>query len=175
MHYDHVVARLASFCRRKHLFDFSRLIFKLPDFVVPCQRVPMSLNALNKYRKIIRLIHRIPSGSQRQQALAKARQDMELGRLAQGAQAEALLEKMDDQIRYLKIITPKSQDEERIMVESTVFVVRDGKVVEGSGQRGPSRVADGKISMSEAYEKHHSLMRRQYFGREPPKYDPGSF
>lgn len=135
----------------------------------------MSLDVLSKYRKILKLIHRIPSGPQRYQALAKARQDMELGRHARGAETEALLEKMDDQIRYLKIITPKCQDEERILVESTVYVVRDGKVVEGTGQRGPSRVADGKISMSEAYEKHHSLLKRQYFGREPPKYDPGSF
>lgn len=31
------------------------------------------------------------------------------------------------------------------------------------------RVADGKISMDEAYRKHHQLLKRQHFGREPPK------
>lgn len=37
------------------------------------------------------------------------------------------------------------------------------------------RVADGKMSMSEAQERHQSLLRRQYFGREPPRYDPSKF
>ena len=31
------------------------------------------------------------------------------------------------------------------------------------------RVADGKISMDEAYRKHNQLLKRQHFGREPPK------
>jgi hypothetical protein len=31
------------------------------------------------------------------------------------------------------------------------------------------RVADGKISMEEAYSLHHKLLKRQHFGREPPK------
>ena len=31
------------------------------------------------------------------------------------------------------------------------------------------RVADGKMSMDEAYRKHHQLLKRQHFGREPPK------
>ena len=36
------------------------------------------------------------------------------------------------------------------------------------------RVADGKISMEEAWTKHNQLMRRQYFGQDPPK-APGIF
>ena len=37
------------------------------------------------------------------------------------------------------------------------------------------RVADGKLSMSEAWERHTALLRRQHFGRDPPKYDPSQF
>jgi len=36
-------------------------------------------------------------------------------------------------------------------------------------------VADGKVSMSEAYELHNKLLKRQHYGRKPPKYDPGTF
>jgi hypothetical protein len=39
----------------------------------------------------------------------------------------------------------------------------------------PCSVADGKVSMSEAYELHNKLLKRQHYGRKPPKYDPGTF
>ena len=34
------------------------------------------------------------------------------------------------------------------------------------------RVADGKISMEDARHKHHQLLKRQHFGREPPPIRP---
>lgn len=37
------------------------------------------------------------------------------------------------------------------------------------------RVADGTISMEEARQRHHQLLKRQHFGREPPPYNPSSF
>jgi hypothetical protein len=30
------------------------------------------------------------------------------------------------------------------------------------------RVADGSMSMDEAYTRHRQLLKRQHFGREPP-------
>lgn len=37
------------------------------------------------------------------------------------------------------------------------------------------RVADGTISMEEARQRHQQLLKRQFFGREPPPYDPSRF
>lgn len=34
--------------------------------------------------------------------------------------------------------------------------------------KGGCRVADGTMSMDEAYTRHRQLLKRQHFGREPP-------
>ena len=36
------------------------------------------------------------------------------------------------------------------------------------------RLGDGKIGMDEGFRKHRQLMKRQYFGQEPPA-RPGIF
>ena len=51
-------------------------------------------------------------------------------------------------------------------------MVREGEVVEGSGQSSGQRVADGTISMQEAHEYHNRLLKRQYYGATPPKQPP---
>ncbi|PSC73821.1 N-acyl-D-glucosamine 2-epimerase [Micractinium conductrix] len=55
------------------------------------------------------------------------------------------------------------------------YVLRDGKLVEGSGETAGARVADGTIGMDEARQRHQQLLQRQFFGREPPRYNPSSF
>lgn len=68
-----------------------------------------------------------------------------------------------------------------------VFVVREGELVrvagggeEGSGSSSSSSSSKrstqaGKLSPDEAFRKHRDLMRRQFYGREPPKGAPGVF
>ncbi|KAI8110952.1 hypothetical protein M9434_004526 [Picochlorum sp. BPE23] len=134
----------------------------------------IALATLNKYRKLLRLIKRLPKEEARLQAVQEARTEFQKHKTAPEGEADRLREKLDDKIRYLRIVTPKQPGDADNIEESTVFVVRDGKVVEGTAAR-VSRVADGKMSMSEAQERHQSLLRRQYFGREPPRYDPSKF
>jgi len=66
-----------------------------------------------------------------------------------------------------------------------VFVVREGELVrvaggegaEGSGSSSSSKRSTqaGKLSPDEAFRKHRDLMRRQFYGREPPRGAPGVF
>jgi hypothetical protein len=59
-------------------------------------------------------------------------------------------------------------------VLSTTFVLRGGELVPTSEEgvdvesKG-SRVNDGKLSNEEAWTYHNRLMKRQYYGKTPPK------
>ena len=59
-------------------------------------------------------------------------------------------------------------------VLSTTFVLRGGELVSTSEEgvdvesKG-SRVNDGKLSNEEAWTYHNRLMKRQYYGKTPPK------
>ena len=48
-------------------------------------------------------------------------------------------------------------------------MIRDGELVNAKGESKGARVADGTISMAEAHDYHNRLLKRQHFGREPPK------
>ena len=60
-------------------------------------------------------------------------------------------------------------------VLSTTFVLRGGELVPTRGEEGVdveskgSRVNDGKLSNEEARTYHNRLMKRQYYGKTPPK------
>ena len=60
-------------------------------------------------------------------------------------------------------------------VLSTTFVLRGGELVPTRGEEGVdveskgSRVNDGKLSNEEAWTYHNRLMKRQYYGKTPPK------
>ena len=82
-----------------------------------------------------------------------------------------LLKQLIARVSYLRIVTPKS-GRGRHKRESGTFVVREGELVEGSGQSQGMRVNDGKISMQEAHEYHNRLLKRQYFGKTPPPQPP---
>ena len=82
-----------------------------------------------------------------------------------------LLKELVGRVGFLRIVTPKT-GRGRHTREAGSFVMRDGEVVEGVGQTGGQRVADGKISMQEAHDYHNRLLRRQYFGKTPPPQPP---
>ena len=50
--------------------------------------------------------------------------------------------------------------------------MRDGEVVEGVGQTGGQRVADGEDLNAGGADYHNRLLRRQYFGKTPPPQPP---
>ena len=87
------------------------------------------------------------------------------------SEQQALLKKLVARVGFLRVVTPKT-GRGRHKRESGVFVVREGEVVQGSGQSAGQRVADGTISMQEAHEYHNRLLKRQYYGATPPKQPP---
>jgi len=128
----------------------------------------------SKYRRLLKLISRLPEPARATECSA-ARAAFRDNAHASGAAAELLRTKLDDKLRYLRIVTPKRPgDTDDIDEASRVYVLRDGELEQRQGRR-EKRVADGTMSMSEARERHDRLLRRQHFGRAPPSYDPGTF
>lgn len=131
-------------------------------------------SVIPKYRKLLRLIARLPEPL-RSNEVSAARTAFRDNVHASQAEAELLRTKLDDKLRYLRIVTPKKPgDIDNIEEASKVYVLRDGQLEQRRGHR-ERRVADGKISMAEAHERHQALLRRQHFGRKPPTYDPSTF
>ena len=127
-----------------------------------------------KYRRLLKLISRLPEPARATECSA-ARAAFRDNADASGADAELLQTKLDDKLRYLRIVTPKRPgDTDDVDEASRVYVLRDGELEQRQGRR-EKRVADGTMSMSEARERHDRLLRRQHFGRAPPSYDPGTF
>lgn len=128
----------------------------------------------SKYRRLLKLISRLPEPARATECSA-ARAAFRDNAHASGAAAELLRTKIDDKLRYLRIVTPKRPgDTDDVDEASRVYVLRDGELEQRQGRR-EKRVADGTMSMSEARERHDRLLRRQHFGRAPPSYDPGTF
>ena len=131
-------------------------------------------SVIHKYRTLLKLISRLPEPL-RSSEVSAARTAFRDNAHASTAEADLLRTKLDDKLRYLRIVTPKKPgDVDDTAEASKVYVLRDGKLEERRGRR-EKRVADGTISMSEAHERHQSLLRRQHFGRTPPRYDPSTF
>lgn len=129
---------------------------------------------LAAYKELLSLIRRLPADRQAQ-ALTEARATMRqhAGEADLGRQSD-LFKQLAAKISFLRMVTPKRPGETS-SIGAGHFVLRDGELVPGVGRSAGTRVADGKMSMSEAYERHEQLLRRQHFGRAPPKYDPSSF
>jgi hypothetical protein len=94
----------------------------------------LAVITLGKYRKLLRLINRLPKEA-KERAKEEARSEMFKHKLANESEAVLLREYMDDKIRYLRIITPKRPGDDEYLGGSTYYVVRDGKVVEGTATR----------------------------------------
>ena len=128
-----------------------------------------------KYRKLLQLIRRLPQPLQTKELEQARNAFRDNASVSSQAEVDLLTSQLDDKLRYLRIVTPKRPgDVGDIDEASTVYVVRDGRLEASSGRR-ERRVADGRISMSEARERHETLLRRQHFGRKPPSYDPSKF
>ncbi|KAK9814462.1 hypothetical protein WJX72_006315 [[Myrmecia] bisecta] len=124
-------------------------------------------NVLRCYRELLYLIKKLPT-DRRLAALeeARARTKVNIGETDLG-QASEQLKELVAKISFLRISTPRQPGDRRSCLGGT-FVLRGGELVPGEAVRA-SRVADGTISMEEARQRHQTLLRRQHFGRDPPK------
>jgi hypothetical protein len=86
------------------------------------------------------------------------------------ARISALLDEIDSRISFLKIITPRSARSER-EPGGVYHYSKDGKLVEGHypEEKGHRHVGEWDWRDPQAIERHNQLLRRQYFGRDPPK------
>lgn len=114
------------------------------------------------------MIKRLPKG-ERESKLEQASAEMRARRdECDPGRLHDLRRDLEGRIAFLKSITPRKpgDSEER---EVGRFVVRGGEVVQGEAE-ADQRVASSVLSWEDAYKKHYQLMRRQYFGRTPPKH-----
>lgn len=129
---------------------------------------------LRAYKELLSLIKRLPD-TRRSAAWSEARHTMRQHAGEQdAARQQEFFKQLVAKISFLRIATPR-QAGELSSIGSGHYVLREGKLVEGSGETAGARVADGTISMDEARQRHAQLRKRQFFGREPPRYNPSSF
>jgi hypothetical protein len=127
---------------------------------------------LKAYRDFVDVARRSRPVAEREAKLEEARAAIRASAgVTDESEQQALLKKLVARVGFLRVVTPKT-GRGRHKRESGVFVVREGEVVEGSGQSAGQRVADGTISMQEAHEYHNRLLKRQYYGQTPPPQPP---
>lgn len=128
---------------------------------------------LRGYKQLLRLIERLPE--EREPAKSYERARAEVRRFKHETDDERLIQLKRDlatRISFLRSITPRRPGE-RLHPLNQKFVARDGQVEEGVGDSKGQRVASSVLSWEDARKKHHQLLKRQYFGREPPKNPAG--
>lgn len=127
---------------------------------------------LKAYRDFVDVVRRSRPASEREAKLEEVRAKVRANASETDETKKVdLLKQLVARVSYLRIVTPKS-GRGRHKRESGTFVVREGELVEGSGEIAGTRVNDGKISMQEAHEYHNRLLKRQYYGRTPPPQSP---
>ena len=145
---------------------------------------------LRSYRELLSLIKRLPA-DQQAQALQEARQQMRSNALETDAlKLSDMHKQLVGRVSFLRSVTPRTHTDRRA---SGSFVYRGGKLVEAQAHKesrsssiilaepvmvlqiaaalsgNPGRLGNGKLTPNEVHEKHHSLLKRQYFGRQPPR------
>lgn len=125
------------------------------------------------YRELLKRIDRLPA-SERAAKRAEAVRAMHANmHVADDGKRADLLKDLVSRVSWLRVITPNRPGDGNLT--GSRFVVRDGKVVEGSGDSFGIRVASSQCDMNEFRVKHEQLMRRQHYGHTPPAYDPSTF
>lgn len=125
---------------------------------------------LRKYKELLRLVERLPSERNPSSSYERARAEMRRGR--EETDEERIVElrrQLDTRIAFLRSVTPRRPGE-RTQAREGTFVACRGEVVEGQAEQETGRRAStGVLSWEDAKKKHHQLLKRQHFGRKPPK------
>lgn len=92
---------------------------------------------MSRYRELLRLVHRLPDGSKRAAARAEAQTTMRQHQHEQDPEAQLnYLKELVARISFLRITTPRRPGES---LAGGTYVLRDGQLVQGSGQEKGSR------------------------------------
>ena len=88
-----------------------------------------------------------------------------------GADADDALKRLHAAIADIAATTARRAGERRRLISAGTYVVRDGQAVkvERGGGSGSRAVGAGRLTPDEAVAKHRALLKRQHFGREPPR------
>ena len=146
-------------------------------------------NILRSYRELLTLLQRLPRDSQLsavKEAKAKIRAHREE---TDSLKVTDLHKQLVAKLSFLRMTTNRRPGERRQSTSGT-FVLREGELVENASEREHRytyvqqashyhaglltilrtlcRAANGQVSMDEFKQRHHQLLRRQHFGREPP-------
>eukprot|EP00892_Ulva_mutabilis_P000593 jgi/Ulvmu1/10534/UM064_0072.1 len=128
----------------------------------------MSVSILRSYRELVRLLLRLPS-NERADGLQQARKAMREHETATDEQVADLHRILVSKICFLRMKVPKYH-RDASAVGSGHYVVRDGKVVSGRADHSTASAIGSGLTQQEAWQRHRQLMKRQYFGQEPPQY-----
>uniref|UniRef100_A0A061QMR8 Complex 1 LYR protein n=1 Tax=Tetraselmis sp. GSL018 TaxID=582737 RepID=A0A061QMR8_9CHLO len=132
------------------------------------ERALLSTSAvLRDYREVLKLISYLPENQQREHR-EEIRQEIKSNKdVSDPGTALDRHRKLVAKLSYLRMITPR-QAHKSTSSSAGTYVLRQGDLLEGAAESKGRRVADGVLSMEEARAYHHRLLKRQYFGREPP-------
>lgn len=97
-----------------------------------------SAKVLAAYRELLGLVRRLPA-DQRNTAFAEARQAMrQHAGEADEARQQELFKQLAARISFLRVVTPRRPGEAS-SIGAGHYVMRDGKLVEGSGETAGTR------------------------------------
>ena len=102
---------------------------------------------LRSYRELLRLIARLPTVPERTDALTQARQGMRQNQSACEEEVADLHRQLVSKIQFLRMKVPRlRRDADKVGFAK--YVVRDGKVVEGTGRTAGARCASTLLQIS---------------------------
>ena len=120
---------------------------------------------LSAWRDFAELLKRLPvADAARRRAEAAA--EVRSAAAFTGADADAAIKRLLAAVAGLRATTARKPGERR-GTRGGVYVVREGRVVEGGeGATTARAVGAGRLTPDEAYRKHRDLVKRQHFGRD---------
>mmetsp|Transcript_2030 Transcript_2030/g.3165 ORF Transcript_2030/g.3165 Transcript_2030/m.3165 type:complete len:134 (-) Transcript_2030:586-987(-) len=121
---------------------------------------------LGSLRQLYRLIQRLPL-AQKQMALQEARATT-ASRRSETSQQTVLhhMKELAAKLAYLRVITPRHPGD--AAKAAGRYVLREGQLVEGSGESAGSRAANGTTSREEALRGNAEHFKR-FYGADKPK------
>lgn len=113
------------------------------------------------YRTLMRGINRLPDG-RKLEARTLARNEFRANGNASGQQLEAAVQKAEDSLKYVEMLTPKLKRKNAgryVLGKDGELVLLDGNALSENGVQ----ISVDRGITSEHLQRHHSLLRRQHF------------
>ena len=141
-----------------------------PPFPSPPMPPPVRPAVTAAWRDYVQLLRRLPP-SDAAERRAKAADAVRANAALTGADADDALKRLHAAIADIAATTARRAGERRRLISAGTYVVRDGQAVkvERGGGSGSRAVGAGRLTPDEAVANHRALLKRQHFGREPPR------